>query len=158
MTSPSAPSCWARRARIVSGLSSSRWTGRAVDVADACLAGLGFARCRRARIAADPAAGQAPDKLVGRDLDEDRAVDERVALGEGASSAVGLRRLRGKPSRMTPLASHQSRNDMATYCKLFTRLNQRQLEPFLEYVAGHPARYRFATFRESLENVAPPAA
>ena len=44
------------------------------------------------------------------------------------------------------------------HSKLFTRRNERQLKPFLEYVAEHPDRYRFATLRESLEHVSLPAA
>ena len=42
------------------------------------------------------------------------------------------------------------------HSKLFTGLNQRQLEPFLEYVTDHPERYRFATLRESFEHLSPP--
>jgi hypothetical protein len=39
------------------------------------------------------------------------------------------------------------------HSKLFTRLNQRQLERFLAHVAGRPDRYRFATLRESLAHL-----
>jgi hypothetical protein len=41
------------------------------------------------------------------------------------------------------------------HSKLFTKLNQRTLEPFLQYVAGRPDRFRFATFRDSLARVSP---
>lgn len=39
------------------------------------------------------------------------------------------------------------------HSKLFTRLNERQLEPFLAHVARHPDRFRFATFREALPRI-----
>jgi hypothetical protein len=40
------------------------------------------------------------------------------------------------------------------HSKLFTRLNERQLDPFLAHVARNPDRFRFATFRESLPRIA----
>jgi hypothetical protein len=41
------------------------------------------------------------------------------------------------------------------HSKLFTRRNERLLEPFLEHVSAHPERFRYAGFRDSLRNVAP---
>ena len=44
------------------------------------------------------------------------------------------------------------------HSKLFTRFNERRLEPFLAYVAAHPDRFRFATLSEALRMYeAPPA-
>jgi hypothetical protein len=39
------------------------------------------------------------------------------------------------------------------HSKLFTKLNQRMLEPFFRHVTRHPDRYRFSTFRDALESV-----
>jgi hypothetical protein len=36
------------------------------------------------------------------------------------------------------------------HSKLFTRFNERSLEPFLAHVAAHPDRFRFATLHEAL--------
>lgn len=40
------------------------------------------------------------------------------------------------------------------HSKVFTKLNERLLEPFLDYVASRPDRFGFATFRDSLADVA----
>jgi hypothetical protein len=40
------------------------------------------------------------------------------------------------------------------HSKTYTKLNERLLEPFLEHVAGRPDRFRFATFRDTLDTLA----
>jgi hypothetical protein len=64
----------------------------------------------------------------------------------GRQLIAGLERAAGRydePDRTLPVV-------LIGHSKLFTRRNERLLEPFLRHVASRPDRYRFATFRESL--------
>jgi hypothetical protein len=64
---------------------------------------------------------------------------------------AGLERARrryDRPGRTLPVV-------LIGHSKLFTERNERLLEPFLEHVSGHPERFRYAVFRDSLKSIAP---
>jgi hypothetical protein len=68
----------------------------------------------------------------------------------GRQLIAGLERARrryDRPDRTLPVI-------LIGHSKLFTRRNERVLEPFLEHVSSHPERFRYATFGDSLESVA----